>query len=125
MFRFNSLLAVVLTVCFASFLASCGSDNQAAESNNGDSTSVAAAEGSMESDGENFGQGDKEAEKKSGEEEKKKKKKEKSTSVRASLAFNGDLVKPVIAEGMIRARHSAEIHPEIAGKVTRVYVEEG
>ena len=124
-FRFKSLLAVVLTVCFASFLASCGSDNQAAESNNGDSTSIAAAEGSMESDGENFGQGDEEAEKKSGDEKKKKKKKEKSTSVRASLVFSGDLVKPVIAEGMIRARHSAEIHPEIAGKVTRVYVDEG
>jgi RND family efflux transporter MFP subunit len=125
-FRFKSLLAVALTVCLAAFLASCGSDNQAAESNNGDSTSIAAADGSMESDGENFGQADeeadKEAEKKSNEERKKA---EKSTSVQASLAFSGDLVRPVIAEGTIRARHTAEIRTEIAGKVTRVYVEEG
>jgi HlyD family secretion protein len=35
------------------------------------------------------------------------------------------LVRPVIAEGQLRARHSAEIHAEVAGKITRVFVEEG
>jgi membrane fusion protein (multidrug efflux system) len=123
-FRFQLLIVLLLTVCLALVLAACGTDNQAAESADGDSTSVAAAEGSMESDGENFGQ--KDDEKKSDDKEKKKKKKkERSTTVRASLAFSGDLVKPVIAEGTIRARNSAEIRAEIPGKITRVYAEEG
>jgi RND family efflux transporter MFP subunit len=113
-----------LAVCLVPFLASCGSDNQAAESNSDDSTSVAAAEGSMESEGENYGESDDEK-KSDDKKKKKKKKKEKSTSVQASVAFTGNLVKPVIAEGTIRARHSAEIKAEIGGKVTRVYAEEG
>jgi HlyD family secretion protein len=121
--RFNTLLVIILTACIALFLSSCGSDNQAAEADGNDSTSVAAAEGSMESEGENYGQND--DEKKPDDEKKKKKKKEKSTSVRASLAFSGNLVKPVIAEGTIRARNSAEIKAEISGKITRVYAEEG
>jgi RND family efflux transporter MFP subunit len=106
-------------------LYSCGTDNHAAESGEGDSTEVAKAEGTMESDGENFGKsGDESADKKE-ETKKKKKKKEKSTSVRASTAFTGNLVQPVVAEGTVRARHTAEIRSEISGKVTRVYVEEG
>ncbi len=122
MFRFQPLFAVLATVSVALILAACGSDNQAAENADGDSTSIASAGGSMESDGENFGQGDEEKEK---PKEKKKKKKERSTSVQASLVFSGDLVKPVIAEGTIRARHSAEIRAEITGKITRVYADEG
>lgn len=125
MSRFNTLLAVLLTVSVAIALASCGSDNQAAESSDGDSTSIASAEGSLESEGENYGQGDDKNKKESDNDEKKKKKKEKSTSVRASLAFTGDLVKPVIAEGTIRARHSAEIRAEITGKITGVHADEG
>ncbi len=122
MFRINTLLAILLTVGLLLSVASCGTDDQA-EAGEGDSTSVADAEGSMQSDGENFGQGeDKTADKK---EEKKKKKKEKSTSVTASIAFSGNLVQPVVAEGTVRARHTAEIRSEIAGKITRVYVEEG
>jgi len=120
-FRFQPLFALLATVSVALILAACGSDNQTAENTDGDSTSIASAGGSMESDGENFGQGDEEKEKP----KKKKKKKEKSTSLQASLAFNGDLVKPVIAEGTIRARHSAEIRAEITGKVMRVYADEG
>jgi membrane fusion protein (multidrug efflux system) len=110
-----------LTVCLAFALAACGTDNHAAESGEGDSSSVASVEGSMESDGENFGQKDDEK----NSEEKKKKKKEKSTTVGASVVFSGDLIKPVIAEGTIRARNSAEIRAEIAGKITRVYAQEG
>jgi membrane fusion protein (multidrug efflux system) len=114
----------LLTVCLALVLAACGTDNQAAESADGDSSSVASAEGSMESDGENFGQTD--AENKSEDEDKKKKKKkEKSTTVTVSVAFSGDLVKPVVAEGTIRARNSAEIRAEIGGKITRIYAQEG
>ncbi|MGD8413741.1 MAG: efflux RND transporter periplasmic adaptor subunit [Candidatus Latescibacterota bacterium] len=122
MFRFQPISAIVLAICFVLVLAACGSDNQAAESAGGDSTSVASAEGSMKSDAENFGQTE---DQKNSEDEEKKKKKEKSTSVDAGVAFTGDLVKPVIAEGTIRARHSAEIRAEISGKITRVYAEEG
>jgi RND family efflux transporter MFP subunit len=121
-FRFNPLFAIIMTVCLSLVLAACGSDNQAAESAEGDSTSIATADGSMESDGENYGQGD---DKKKDEDKKEKKKKERSTSVRASLAFSGDLVKPVIAEGTIRARHSGEIRTEISGKITSIFAVEG
>jgi len=123
-FRFQPLIALLLTVCLAVVLAACGTDNQAAESADGDSSSVASADGTMESDGENFGQTDDEK-KSEDEDKKKKKKKEKSTTVTASVAFSGNLVKPVIAEGTIRARNSAEIRAEISGKITRVYAEEG
>jgi RND family efflux transporter MFP subunit len=104
-------------------LTACGSDNQAAESAAGDSASMASVEGSMESDGENYGQtGDEDD---AGDKESKKKKKESATTVTASVAFTGELVKPVIAEGTVRARQSAEILAEISGKITRVYAEEG
>ena len=55
----------------------------------------------------------------------KKPRKEPTTSVTASPVQRGDLVIPVIAEGSIRARHSAEIKFEIAGRVTHVWVTEG
>ena len=37
----------------------------------------------------------------------------------------GDLIIPVIAEGTLRARHTAELRAEIGGKVIRVYAQEG
>lgn len=123
MTRIKLLITVVLTLALA-WSAGCGSNESAAEG--GDSSAVAAAEGTMESDGENFG-ADAEAEEDDGEEEEKKEKKrrEKSTTVQASTAFTGDLVQPVIAEGTIRARHTTEIRTEIAGKLIRVAAKEG
>jgi HlyD family secretion protein len=114
-----------LAVCFAIVWTGCGTENNAAESQDGDSTSIADAKGTMESDAENFGEGGDKKKEDNGEKKKEKKKKEKSTSVNASLVFSGDLVKPVIAEGTIRARQSAEIRTEIGGKITRVYANEG
>jgi len=123
-FRFQPIIAPLLAVCLVLIVMACGGGNDAAETTDGDSTAVASAEGSMKSDGENFGQAD--DEKKSDvKEEKKKKKKERSTSVKACAAFSGDLVKPVIAEGTIRARHSADLKAEVSGKITRVYGQEG
>ncbi|MCZ6765463.1 MAG: efflux RND transporter periplasmic adaptor subunit [bacterium] len=58
-------------------------------------------------------------------EEKPKKKRERSTSVNAAKAYRGDLVIPVIADGTIRARHSAEIRTEIAGRITKIVAREG
>ncbi|HEX6789878.1 MAG TPA: efflux RND transporter periplasmic adaptor subunit [Candidatus Krumholzibacteria bacterium] len=54
-----------------------------------------------------------------------KPKKERSITVNASAAVRADLIKPVVAEGKIRARHSAEIHAEIAQRIVRVAAEEG
>ena len=56
---------------------------------------------------------------------KKKKKKERSTSVKVSAALRGDLVLPVVAEGTVRARKSADIPFELSGRITRIWVEEG
>jgi len=112
---FTALLSAVFAV------AGCDSNNGAAEGS--DSTATALA-GNMESDAENFGETDgQKADAKAKEEPKKKK--ERSTSIQASVVVSGDLVVPVIAEGTIRARHSAEINTEISGKITRIYVDEG
>jgi membrane fusion protein (multidrug efflux system) len=57
--------------------------------------------------------------------DKKKERRERTTSVRVSKAYRGDLVIPVIAEGTVRARHSAEIRTEIAGRIVRIFAREG
>ncbi len=56
---------------------------------------------------------------------KRKKKREKTTSVRVSPAVRSNLIMPIVAEGTIRARHSAEIHAEIEGRLTGIFVQEG
>jgi RND family efflux transporter MFP subunit len=116
----------VIAALAASVLLStgCGNKNNAqggADSTSTDSTSLAAAQGSMEGDGENFGQGDG-AE---GDSVVAKPKRERAVNVNASRATRGDLVRPVVAEGYIRARHAAEINAEVAGKLIRVVASEG
>ncbi len=106
--------------------AGCGkkaATHGAADSTATDSTSLANAEGSMEGDGENFGQSGEGAPSDTGAA--KPERKERAVTVNAARAIRADLVRPVIAEGQLRARHSAEIHAEVAGKITRVAVEEG
>ena len=100
----------------------CGKKNGAQGSTDStatDSTSLAAAQGSMEGDAENFGQTA------AASDSTAKPKREKAVTVNASRAVRGDLVRPVVAEGYIRARHTAEIHAEVAGKLMKVFVEEG
>ena len=99
-----------------------GATQGAADSTATDSTSLANAQGSMEADGENFGQNQEAGSDTSGA---KPERKERAVTVNAARAIRADLVRPVIAEGQLRARHSAEIHAEVAGKLTRVFVEEG
>jgi RND family efflux transporter MFP subunit len=104
----------------------CGNKNttgDGADSTATDSTALVDAQGSMESDGENYGQGDESEE--ASEDENKPSRRERAVNVNASKVVRGVLVRPVMAEGYIRARHSAELHAEVAGKVTRVYTEEG
>jgi RND family efflux transporter MFP subunit len=102
----------------------CGKKGDAkgsADSTATDSTSLANAPGSMESQGENFGDGNAAADTASAN----KPKKERSITVNASEVVRADLIKPVVAEGKIRARHSAELHAEIAQRIVRVAAEEG
>ncbi|HEX5132110.1 MAG TPA: efflux RND transporter periplasmic adaptor subunit [Candidatus Krumholzibacteria bacterium] len=111
---------LVLSLLLSSACAKKSGTADGADSTATDSTALAAG-GSMEGDGENFGQRDGgEADSSSA-----KPKRERAVNVNASRAVRGVLVRPVVAEGYIRARHSAEIHTEIVGKVVKVYAEEG
>jgi HlyD family secretion protein len=116
------LAAAILFMIAALGCGKKGATQGAADSTATDSTSLANAQGSMEGDAENFGKNQDAASDTSGA---KAEKKERAVSVNAARAIRADLVRPVIAEGQLRARHSAEIHAEVAGKVTRVPVEEG
>jgi len=115
-------VSVILTVCLASGCGKKAATSNAADSTATDSTSLANAKGSMEGEGENYGKDDASA---ASDTSKGAPKKERAVSVNVSKAVRADLVRPVVAEGRIRARHSAEIHAEIAGKIMRVAVEEG
>ncbi len=117
------LVAIVLLLGAALGCGKKGATQGAADSTATDSTSLANAEGSMESDGENFGQNQEAAA--SDTSGAKPERKERAVTVNAARAIRADLVRPVIAEGQLRARHSAEIHAEVAGKLVRVLAEEG
>jgi RND family efflux transporter MFP subunit len=114
------LLAAVLTLWVA-LGSGCGSREGAEADEDSTAVDLGAAGGSMESDAENVGQA---AGQETGEAEEETKR-ETSTSVDASAALRADLVKPVVAEGSIRARHAAELRAEIGGKVTAVRAVEG
>jgi len=121
----SAIVRALIPLLVSALLASaCGRKNAAqggADSTSTDSTSLAGAAGSMEGDAENFGQRDGAA----AADSTAKPKKERAINVNAARAVRGDLVRPVVAEGYIRARHSAEIHAEVAGKLVRVMVDEG
>ena len=120
---FRILLVTTLLIVGAALgCGKKGTAQNAADSTATDSTSLAGAQGSMESDGENFGQNENAASDTSGA---KPERKERAVTVNAARAIRADLVRPIVAEGQLRARHSAEIHAEVAGKITRVAVEEG
>jgi RND family efflux transporter MFP subunit len=57
--------------------------------------------------------------------QKNKKKRERTTSVNTAKVIRGDLVIPVVAEGTIRALHSAEIRTEITGRISKIAAREG
>jgi multidrug efflux pump subunit AcrA (membrane-fusion protein) len=119
------LLAVVMVA--AVLVYGCGKKtdtNAAADSTATDSTSLANAKGSMEGDGENFGKTDG-ASAASDTSSGNKSRKERSVSVNVSRAVRADLIRPVVAEGKIRARHSAELHSEVVGRAARLAAEEG
>ncbi|MBD3162645.1 MAG: efflux RND transporter periplasmic adaptor subunit [Candidatus Eisenbacteria bacterium] len=110
----SGLGAVLLALFLASLVSvsGCGSGGQAGDEDAADSATVASGEESPEG----------EAEEEAGE---KKKEREKTTSVHAVRVARADLVVPIVAEGKIRARSSAEIRAEIGGRIDQVAVEEG
>jgi len=117
--RFAAAAALTVVLC-----AGCGKKSAgegASDSTATDSTSLGAASGSMEGDAENFGQKDGATADTSAA----KPRRERAVTVNASRVVRADLVQPIVAEGHIRARHTADLHAEVAGKVVRVAVDEG
>jgi len=88
----------------------------ASESQDGQQAQAQASEGD---------DSDSEQDKSDDEENSEKKPRERTTSVNVALAYEGDLIVPVIAEGTVRARHEAEIHTELSGRIVRLYVDDG
>ncbi len=103
-------LAVFLTVS----VSGCGADEPAAED-------PAAAEAGAEGAGD----GEAQAEEAEEAEEGRAGRRESTTTVNAALVVRRDLVLPVKAEGRVRARHTSDIKFERAGRIDRVYVQEG
>lgn len=93
-----------------------GCSKVGSEGSQGEADSTRAAEASAEAKASD----DEDATK-----NKPKKRRERTTSVRVSEAFRGELVIPVIAEGTIRARHTAELRAEIAGRIVHIAATEG
>ncbi|HXV13792.1 MAG TPA: efflux RND transporter periplasmic adaptor subunit [Candidatus Krumholzibacteria bacterium] len=118
------LVAIALLVGAVLGCGKKGDAQGAADSTATDSTSLANAKGSMESDGENFGQSQ-DADASADTSGAKAERRERAINVNAARAIRADLVRPVIAEGQLRARHSAEIRAEVAGKIMRIGAEEG
>lgn len=112
-------LTAALLAALLCLQVGCGSNKADGADNDSTAVDLGASDKSMESDAENVGKAEGQ------EAEKEETKKEVSTSVTASLALRADLVKPVIAEGAIRARHTAEVRAELSGKVISVAAVEG
>ena len=108
------VLSLILIASFG--LAACSSPEEGEEGEGTEEVADAdgeAAEGA-DADGEP-----------AEEEEEKPQRRERSVSVTATLAERTSLVVPVIAEGVVRARNSAEIKFELAGRIAQVHVLEG
>jgi RND family efflux transporter MFP subunit len=92
-------------------LTGCGADEPAAEeptTEEVEADSAESGEAAAESEGEA-----------------KAPRRERSSTVSTALVMKRDLVLPVKAEGRIRARHKSEIKFERAGRIDRLFVQEG
>lgn len=123
----------LLLVLLLGLWTGCGGTGDSGDGSDADSTgtaseSAAGSDSPGESssdesgdDGEDSGDSE-DSDDKDGED---KPRKEKTTSVQAATVTRGNLVIPVVAEGRIRARKTAEIRSEISGRVDRILVQEG
>jgi RND family efflux transporter MFP subunit len=108
-----------LLLVFAVGAAGCASPPE--EGEEGEATEeVAEGEDGDEAEGD-----EEDASEKEEEEEEKPQRRERSVSISTTLAARTSLVVPVTAEGVVRARHSAEIKFELAGRIAQVHVQEG
>ncbi len=105
----RSLCALALLVAVS--MSGCGAGDPAAQETAAEETAAEAAKGGSEETDE----GD----------EAKAPRRERATTVTTALVMRRDLVLPVKAEGRVRARHTSEIRFERAGRIDRVYVQEG
>lgn len=113
---------VGLLLLLAGGLAACSSGEQ-------DATEATTTEEGVEetsaddanTEADAAGEADAEAE----DEDDGPQRRERSVSVSVTQAERTALVVPVIAEGVVRARHSAEIKFELAGRISKVHVQEG
>lgn len=120
---FCALLALVLLLLVA---GGCSGETQSGEDTPGDEASAEAGEdGGSEAAADEDKRGKEEDDSEKKEDKQKKPKKERATSIKASPVSRAELVIPVIAEGSIRARYSTEIKFEIAGRIEKVWVQEG
>jgi RND family efflux transporter MFP subunit len=116
----HSLYLCVLALVLFLPLVGCGGDEPAGEES-------VAAEGETEAGEESEAAADdsSEAEESAEDEEEKPARRETTTSVSTALVERRDLVLPVKAEGRIRARHTSDIKFERAGRIDRIFVQEG
>jgi len=111
-----SILLVLLTV------NACSKHPGEAKDDKATSEEQVAKSDSVENDSsQSSGSSDEDSQ----DDSKDKERTEKAVSVNVCDAFRGELVVPVVAEGTIRARHTAELRFEISGKIRRILVEEG
>jgi RND family efflux transporter MFP subunit len=99
----------------------CGGDS--AEGDGADSTAVAGTTSAGDSK-ENAKDGGEDGGEENGDKDDEPER-EKTTTVDAAKVVKGNLVIPVVAEGAIRARHTAEILTKIEGVIRTIPVEEG
>jgi HlyD family secretion protein len=95
----------------------CGSDGASSGHGSADSTAAVDSTGKENSAPQDSA--------KTNDSKKRKRSRERTTSVNAAAVIHGDLVIPVVAEGTVRSRNSAEIKAEISERIDRIYVQEG
>ncbi|NIM19863.1 MAG: efflux RND transporter periplasmic adaptor subunit [Candidatus Latescibacteria bacterium] len=120
----RSLFFFATAVCLSFSLIACGSNGQSNEGNGGDEATVAENTNQDQGGNEEPSNSDKEDDSENSEKGTKKRR-ERTISVNAARAVQSDLVVPIIAEGTIRARHSAEIRTELEGRLIQIYAEDG
>jgi HlyD family secretion protein len=111
-------LSLVVLILLVSLLpAACGGGGSDEDLNEDVAT---VDKGDDETAGDAEGEGEEEE-----KDKKSSKRRERTTSVRAARVVQTDLVVPIIAEGTVRARHSAEVRFELEGRLTRIYINDG
>ncbi|MFH1754455.1 MAG: efflux RND transporter periplasmic adaptor subunit [Candidatus Latescibacterota bacterium] len=112
----------ILVLVTAFLLAACGGGGSDEDLNEHTQTADQSVEGEIgeqqEGDADDAATGDE-------DEDEPKKRRERITSVHAAQVVQSDLVVPIIAEGTVRARHTAEIRSELEGRLVRIHVQDG